>query len=136
MWKTIQLITEDEHMDLDCVEILFDELNLYYRSYTPSAAVPRSHHRHIADLGNFSYIHEYKRAGRKSNRHIIHQYQVTVISMSFQYHVLSLIIMSRRPVFRIFHSILKFIMYVGSTAVELYVELQTDMSIQHLISRV
>ena len=29
MWKTIQLITEDEHMDLDCVEILFDELNLY-----------------------------------------------------------------------------------------------------------
>ena len=32
MWKTIQLITEDGHMDLDCVEILFDELNLYYRS--------------------------------------------------------------------------------------------------------
>ena len=58
MWKTIQLITEDEHMDLDCVEIQFDELNLYYRSYAPSVAVPRGHHRHIGDLGNFSYIHE------------------------------------------------------------------------------
>ena len=38
----------------------------------------RGHHRHIGDLGNFSHTHGYKRAGRKSKRHIIHQYQVTV----------------------------------------------------------
>ena len=57
MWKTIQLITEGEHMDLDCVEIWFGELNLYYRSYTLAAAVPRGHHRHIGDLGNFSYMY-------------------------------------------------------------------------------
>ena len=54
MWKTIQLITEDEPMDIDCVEIELDELNLYYISHTPYAAVLRGHHRHIAELGNLS----------------------------------------------------------------------------------
>ena len=60
MWKTIQRITEDELMDIDCVEIGFDELYLYFRSHIPSAAVPRGHHGHIWDLGNLSYIHEWE----------------------------------------------------------------------------
>ena len=52
---TNQRITKDEPVKIDCVEIWFDELNWYYLSHTPSVAVPRGHHTHIADLGNLSY---------------------------------------------------------------------------------
>ena len=55
MWKTIPRITEDELMDIDCIKIKFDQLNLYYHSHTPAAAVSRGHHMHIADLSNLSY---------------------------------------------------------------------------------
>ena len=45
---------------------------------------PRGHYRHVAELGNLSYLYMYKyiymneRVGRKLNRCIILQYQVTV----------------------------------------------------------
>ena len=52
--------------------------NLAQEILVLSAAAPCSHHRHVAELGNLSYIHAYERVRRQWNRHIVLQYQVTV----------------------------------------------------------